>query len=586
MNRIWIVVLIATVFGLSSSAQNALSFSGTVFAAPNSSLQNTVVLACFLQNNECSDSRSKFVQISSTKANAPFNLSNLEKINYLLLAWRDLNKDGEVTKGDELAIYMVAGKPKLIQPPLAKLELRLSRFSGDVDAILAQANQTPVAQTPKAALTFSGQVLPQAGSSLQSAIVFACLVVNSKCDTSRSKGVPTDAAGNFSIANLEALPYGLFAWQDTDNDGNIGAGDEFGVYSRAGQVAAATPPLTGLTLQLKAPGLTDYNAMWALFAPAASAPNPPAPTSSSGSNLIAYTIPSTWRSTGNGNFEADFNGQGYLFDANNWGKLYMQIFPSEAKNGGLAAQTRSIYQRETKGSLDVPGKTNGAFVRRLSSGLNTGVTTGSAGKTTFPDGKEIWVYSVMFLVEVGNRVIPIFFKLEREKQGVGYISNVYEGRAPILEFMKNVRPSQAVQVSPIYTEKDVLGKWKIASNLYNSTDYVNANTGAYISTSWTATSFSSKVNLQTAGVGTYFAQLVTMTNGSTRVQTESEKARWRVVGDLLIIERPASKRIATYQLYGIGRDDKNQPVLLSKYRTNDKADDLDGVPEDLWVVDK
>lgn len=582
MIRAFAAMLMVVLFALTfSQAQSNLSFAGTVFAAPNSSLQNMVVIACLLVNDECSDSRSQFVQVNSTQKSTAFSLSGLEKSEYLLLAWRDLNKDAEVSKGDELSIYSVAGKPKLLTPPLSKLELKLAKFNGDIDALLAQASpDKPVAQNMP--LSFAGRVLPASGSSLNNTQVFACFVTNDQCDPARTKGVRTEPNGEFSLTNLENTTYGLFAWQDTDGTATVSAGDEIAVYSKAGQVSSLTPPQSGIVLQLKASGLTEFNTMLDLFLPAANKPI------NSSQSELALTIPKDWRDTGNGSFEADFNSEGYLFDANSPGKLYLTIFPSEAKNGALTAQARAIWQRETKGTLDHDGKSNGVFVRRLNSGLNTAVTTGTAGEFSFESGTKTWVYSVMFLVETGARVTPIFIKLERPKVGIGYLSTIYAGRPLILKFMQTVKAAKTITTAPIYGEKDVLGSWKIASNTYNSTDYYNINSGAYSSTSWVASAFSSRVSFQAGGVGRYFSQLVTVTNGVSRVQTENDASKWRIVGDALIIERPATKRIAVYQLYGLAKDEKGQPIILSRYLGSNpnQRDDIDGTPQDIWVVDK
>ena len=575
------VVLLSLTF---STAQSNLSLSGTVLAAPNSSLQNTVVIACLLVNDECSDSRSKFVQVSSTQKSVPFTISRLENADYLLLAWHDLNKDDEVSKGDELSIYSVSGKPKLIKPPLTKLELKLTKFSGDIDALLAQAtpNNKPVTPLPvpqNQPLTFSGQVLPASGTSLNNTQVFACFVQNDQCDPSRTKGVRTDTNGNFSLMNLEKVAYGLFAWQDTDASGSVSAGDDLAVYLKAGgQVSSLTPPLGGIVLQLRT-GLTDFNAMLDLFLPVNK------PTSSS---ELALSIPKDWRDTGNGIYEADFNGEGVLFDTNSPGKMYMTVYPSEAKSGVLTAQARLIWQRQTKGTLDHDGKANGVFVRRLSSGLNTAVTTGSAGEFSFENGTKTWVYSVMFLVETGSRVTPIFFKLERPKIGAGYLSTIYQGRPLILKFMQGLKAAKAMSPAAIYSEKELLGKWKIASNTYNSTDYYNVSTGAYSSTSWMASGFSSRLTFQSGGVGRYFSELVTVINGNSQVRTENVASKWRIVSDALIVERPSTGFTAVYQLYGMAKDEKGQPIILSRYLGSDpnQRDDIDGTPKDIWVVDK
>jgi hypothetical protein len=82
--------------------------------------------------------------------------------------------------------------------------------------------------------------------------------------------------------------------------------------------------------------------------------------------------------------------------------------------------------------------------------------------------------------------------------------------------------------------------------------------------------------------------LVTVINGNSQVRTENVASKWRIVGDVLIVERPSTGFTAVYQLYGIARDEKGQPIILIRYLGSNpnQRDDIDGVPKDIWVVDK
>lgn len=65
-----------------------------------------------------------------------------------MLAGRDLNANGEVEAGDELAVVVKDGQPQLVTPPASRLELRLQVFTGDLGALLSQAQPATAVAPP------------------------------------------------------------------------------------------------------------------------------------------------------------------------------------------------------------------------------------------------------------------------------------------------------------------------------------------------------------------------------------------------------------------------------------------------------
>ena len=123
----------------------AATVSGTVYAVAGGNLQGANVIACLLENDTCSDSRSS-VQAISGGSSVKYQLANLEVgESYLMLAWKDVNASGEVDAGDELGVYTQGGKPALVAPPVAGIDLRMAKFNGDLDALLAQAEENTAA---------------------------------------------------------------------------------------------------------------------------------------------------------------------------------------------------------------------------------------------------------------------------------------------------------------------------------------------------------------------------------------------------------------------------------------------------------
>lgn len=584
---------------LATKAQmGAAMVSGTVFAVSGGDLQGANVIACLLENDTCSDSRS-VVQAVAGGLSAKYQLTNLEAgESYLMLAWKDLNASGDVDAGDELGVYTKAGKPALVAPPAAGIDLRMAKFSGDLDALLAQAEDNtaiaPAAPPAPASsgLTISGRVQPKAGGSTQATLVIAGVFVGDKLDSKNAQGAKLDSSGAFRIVNLEKRRYALFAWRDVDGDAAISAKDEFGVYASSGRVALVTPPLMGVTLQLKSAGLKDFDAMRDLFLPAPTASSNATPSNTTPSNTalagsaISYTIPKNWRSSGGGGYVADFGKDDTIYRQ---GRLDMQIMSSRAKAGGLATQTRAIWQAETKGTLDFKDQKGAVFLRRTASGLNVGVTFGTAGSfdisATDKDFPKLSNYSVLFVVETGAVVTPIFFKMTRAESGLGYITHEKEGRPLMLAFLRGVKSSKPVTVPPLYTEKDLIGKWKETSGTYNATNWYTSS-GSYATSTYVSTGFTLQLTFKRGGVGQYFAQLTTVNTGVFNTQKEDEALKWRISGDQIVIDRPKSGRKSTYQLFARGVDARGDPLFLTNLMVSDGIADLDANPEDTWVVDK
>ena len=597
MTRAIAVLLVTLTLGLLvTRAQTGTALvSGTVFAVAGGDLQAVNVIACLLENDACSDSRS-VVQAVNGGSSAKYQLANLEAgESYLMLAWKDVNASGEVDEGDELGVYTRGGKPALVAPPAVGIDLRMAKFNGDLDALLAQAeDNTAIAPTPPPApapaqsssgLTVSGRVQPRAGGSTQGTLVIAGVFVNDKLDLKNAKGSRVGASGAFSVAGLEKKRYGLFAWRDLDGNNAISAKDEFGVYASSGRVALAIPPLSGVTLQFKVAGLKDYDAMRDLFLPAL-APTTPSNTAPS-SAALTYTIPKNWQGVGGGNYVAEFGEEDY---SRRKGILDVTIFPPRAKSGNLATQTRAIWQLETKGALDHQGQKGAVFLRRTASGLNVGMTFGTAGSfdnaAQDPQFPKLNTYSVLFVVETGAQVTPIFFKMTRAESSTGYFTYEREGRPQMLELMRSVKSTKPVTVPPLYVEKDLVGKWKETSGTYNATDWYNSS-GFYSTSTYVQTAFTLKLNFNSGGVGQYFAQLTTVNTGAFNTQTENEAMKWRISGDQIIIDRPKTGRKNIYQLFGRGQDAAGNPVFLTDYLAGTPTvADLDASPEDTWVVDK
>ncbi len=448
-----------------SSAQSNLNFSGTVNAAPNSSLQNTVIIACLLVNDDCDSQRSGATQVNSSGSSAAFQVSNLGNEDYLLLAWRDLNNNSQADAGDELGVYQQNKQVRLLRPPASNLELRLARFTGDFDALIEQAADAPKQTNPNNHPNTQGNTLASSG--------------------------------------------------------------------------------------------------------------------------LQFSFGSDWRQTDSMSFEASYGKD----DRKPNGTLYLEVLPAQPKNGMLLVQTRALWQQLTKGHLDESDKNAGVYARRLPSGLNVGVTFGTLRQnknSSHPDYPINGIYSVFFLVELGNQVTPLLFVMQRSDSAFAFYTNETEGRPLMLEVMNKLKPIGNITPTTLFSESDLLGKWKATSGGSLNTNWYSASTGAYVTSSFSASSFGQWVTLQKGGTGTYSQSLATSNNSGTTFQGQKGKLVWRISGDFLTLEMIDQGFKQYYQLYGSSRDDKGNPVMLMRFLYNGNAqtrDDVDGTPDQLWLVD-
>jgi len=134
-SRFVLFALLASV----AQSQNSGAIQGTVYAAPNGTVQNSIVIACVVVNDECSATLSKVGVVQGTGPSGKYQLENLGSASYLMLAWRDLNGSSDVDAGDEVGVYARNGQPTLVTSPAAGIDLRLKPFTGDMDALLGSA---------------------------------------------------------------------------------------------------------------------------------------------------------------------------------------------------------------------------------------------------------------------------------------------------------------------------------------------------------------------------------------------------------------------------------------------------------------
>ncbi len=151
--------------------------------------------------------------------------------------------------------------------------------------------------------------------------------------------------------------------------------------------------------------------------------------------------------------------------------------------------------------------------------------------------------------------------------------------------VKSIRSLSPVKVPELYTSPDFAGKWNNSSGTYQSGNLVNSS-GTVVGSGYNQTSFQMKLEFKRDGTGNYFASLLTNNTGSLNTNTENVPMRWRIVGDRLTLERPKTGRSGTWVLYGMGKDAKGQPILLTNYLVGNFKGDILTFPEETWTREK
>ena len=141
------LTLLVLLFAQVALSQTSDTIQGTVYAVPGQDTSSTVVIACVVVNDECSNTLSKLMVINDFGPSAPYRLEGLGAGPFLMIAWRDLNATSALDAGDEVGVFSRDGTtPTLVTPPASRIDLRLKTFSGDLDSLLAKTEESSQAQ--------------------------------------------------------------------------------------------------------------------------------------------------------------------------------------------------------------------------------------------------------------------------------------------------------------------------------------------------------------------------------------------------------------------------------------------------------
>ncbi|MER3555382.1 MAG: peptidase S8 [Meiothermus sp.] len=120
------LTLEATGGGKTKTAALSLTV-GTSAAKPT--LEGTYVIACLYIGNNCDQVKSKIVQVKG-QTSASYSFGGLAAGEYLLIGWKDSDRNEDISSGDYLGIYAEGGQAVLVRPGKSGLDFALQEVQG------------------------------------------------------------------------------------------------------------------------------------------------------------------------------------------------------------------------------------------------------------------------------------------------------------------------------------------------------------------------------------------------------------------------------------------------------------------------
>jgi len=100
-------------------------------AAPPPTVQGTAVFALYIAGNDIDLDKSAVVRVNQTGQSAPYRIDDLAGGDYVVIAWKDLDGDEDITPGDYLGGYTNAdGDLLLVRPTASNINVPLSVVQG------------------------------------------------------------------------------------------------------------------------------------------------------------------------------------------------------------------------------------------------------------------------------------------------------------------------------------------------------------------------------------------------------------------------------------------------------------------------
>ena len=193
----------------------AKSLSGTLFAPTGGDVRNTVLLACAVVDQNCDrqDPRTKELKVPDPAASYNFSLK-VEAGDYVLLAYKDTNRNGKSDDGDYEGCYSLKGSPTcaVVRPSMQAIEVAMKTVGKNNDS------------------SVSGKVFAVAGDNLYATHVFVCDPLKASCLTDYLHlGFQTQIPYTLKVPRGR---YYVAAWRDLDLNDTVSELDHYGCYGQ------------------------------------------------------------------------------------------------------------------------------------------------------------------------------------------------------------------------------------------------------------------------------------------------------------------------------------------------------------------
>ncbi|SMB86202.1 hypothetical protein [Deinococcus hopiensis] len=176
-----------------------LSLSGTVQAPAGVNLKGVMVVACAYEGDRCGDASVTYT-IPVSGQTATFKFNSLSAGAYRLIAWKDVNGNGDIDNGDFMARFTDAsGAPASLQATRTNITLTVTEVGAPAPVPATAKRVTPTPTVNKGQVGYvTGQVFDALGRPVRGASV----TVNPAVSGYFNQGlgaVQTDAKGVFKV---------------------------------------------------------------------------------------------------------------------------------------------------------------------------------------------------------------------------------------------------------------------------------------------------------------------------------------------------------------------------------------------------
>ena len=113
--------------GISKTVPLSVVIEGDEPTEPVADIAGTVVLACYYVNDICDPSLSRAVDITQSGSSAPYTITNLSAINYIVGAVKDGNGDEDYLDAEDyIGFYLQNGQPAAVTPPVTGIDVAMT----------------------------------------------------------------------------------------------------------------------------------------------------------------------------------------------------------------------------------------------------------------------------------------------------------------------------------------------------------------------------------------------------------------------------------------------------------------------------